>query len=553
MIINGSLPETFEGFEGFGGTHVNSRHPRTAVGFNEDSTKLFLLVVDGRQPNLSVGMNLPEMAEYMRSIGCYNAINLDGGGSSVMVVRNEIVSSPSDPQGERSVANALLVVSTAPLGPLNKLHITPDSIRIFMGKTLQFSIQGTDEYLNPVGLNPANLVYELSKPALGEITQSGLFTAGTVDDSGYIRVSYESVTDSVFVRVKTIDRVEVKPGFAVTNLSRLINFSAHIFDSDNEEQEISAAAVQWMSTDTTVGTVDQVGQFKGKKAGSCFVVASYLSKYDSAAVHIEIGSGTSILDSMETMDNWNLTGQNIDTSATILSISSEHSSLGEASFQIDYEFTYATSQFNWVYLNTNLPIFGIPDSIAVDVLSNGFTHRVFFDLEDSEGIIYRVAANGLAIQPVFTNLRGRIPTTGSVVFPLTLKRIAMPLGSGQVNEQVYSGTIYVDNLKLVYPEVTTSITEENLSSKDFNLFQNYPNPFNPSTKIKFSHSGSSESSIVLKIYDILGNEVVELFNEKKPAGLYEIEFDASTLSSGMYFYRLSSGGFMTTKKMMLLK
>jgi len=109
LLINGSKPPTFVGFEGFGSDFVNTRHPRTAVGFNQDSTKAYFVVVDGRQ-TISVGMTLDELANLLLSVGAYNAVNLDGGGSSTMVIHNQVVNSPSDPGGERSVANALFAV-----------------------------------------------------------------------------------------------------------------------------------------------------------------------------------------------------------------------------------------------------------------------------------------------------------------------------------------------------------------------------------------------------------------------------------------------------------
>jgi hypothetical protein len=89
----------------------------------------------------------------------------------------------------------------------------------------------------------------------------------------------------------------------------------------------------------------------------------------------------------------------------------------------------------------------------------------------------------------------------------------------------------------------------------FELSQNYPNPFNPSTKIKYSipNVGSGLAQTVLKVYDVLGNEVAILVNEYKPAGSYEVTFDASSLSSGIYFYKLHSGTFFETKKMLLIK
>ncbi|MDY0083336.1 MAG: T9SS type A sorting domain-containing protein, partial [Ignavibacteriaceae bacterium] len=103
---------------------------------------------------------------------------------------------------------------------------------------------------------------------------------------------------------------------------------------------------------------------------------------------------------------------------------------------------------------------------------------------------------------------------------------------------------------------------------EFVLEQNYPNPFNPSTKIRYSIPTPPSSSplikernevgfVTLKVYDVLGNEVAILVNEQKPAGTYEVEFNLASsnkhLASGTYFYQLTAGSFLETKKMIYLK
>jgi len=106
LIREGRIVEDFEAEkvrEGF----IKDRHPRTAVGLRADGTWV-LAVVDGRQPALSVGMTLSELAEFMKSLGCISALNLDGGGSSTMVVRGKVLNSPSDAAGERPVSDAII-------------------------------------------------------------------------------------------------------------------------------------------------------------------------------------------------------------------------------------------------------------------------------------------------------------------------------------------------------------------------------------------------------------------------------------------------------------
>jgi hypothetical protein len=97
----------------------------------------------------------------------------------------------------------------------------------------------------------------------------------------------------------------------------------------------------------------------------------------------------------------------------------------------------------------------------------------------------------------------------------------------------------------------TGVDDVQLVPTEFSLSQNYPNPFNPVTTIKYQIPHRSRVS--LKIYDILGSEIVELVNEEQEVGYYNAEFNAAKLSSGVYFYRLQSGDFVQTRKMILLK
>jgi subtilisin family serine protease len=111
--------------------------------------------------------------------------------------------------------------------------------------------------------------------------------------------------------------------------------------------------------------------------------------------------------------------------------------------------------------------------------------------------------------------------------------------------------VALDGVKLLGYTGTTDITDDELIITDYNLNQNYPNPFNPSTKISWQSPVGSWQTF--KVYDLLGREVATLVDEYKPAGRYEVEFDASNLSSGVYLYRLQAGEQYFTKKMTLIK
>lgn len=107
-------------------------------------------------------------------------------------------------------------------------------------------------------------------------------------------------------------------------------------------------------------------------------------------------------------------------------------------------------------------------------------------------------------------------------------------------------------------DLVTAVDETESIPTDFALSQNYPNPFNPSTTIKYTipsviSTKGRNLNVQLKVYDVLGNEVATLVNEVKPAGSYVVDFNASQLSSGIYFYNLQAGSFIQTKKMTLIK
>ncbi len=86
---------------------------------------------------------------------------------------------------------------------------------------------------------------------------------------------------------------------------------------------------------------------------------------------------------------------------------------------------------------------------------------------------------------------------------------------------------------------------------EYSLYSNYPNPFNPTTTIKFDLP--NDGLVQMKVYDILGNEVATIVNENRVAGRYEVSFNASSLASGVYIYKIQAGDFISSKKMILLK
>jgi hypothetical protein len=145
---------------------------------------------------------------------------------------------------------------------------------------------------------------------------------------------------------------------------------------------------------------------------------------------------------------------------------------------------------------------------------------------------------------------------------LSFTKIGFVKGSGTTTQSrsytfmdnTASGNVFYRLKQIDYDGKTNysqAIEVEAGTPKAFALMQNYPNPFNPTTVIRYQLPVSSQ--ITLKVYDVLGREVATLVNENKQAGNYTVSFDASKCSSGVYFYKLQTGNFVQTKRMMLVK
>ncbi len=537
---------------------VTARHPRTGIGVNADSTVLYLVTVDGRQTS-SKGMNLFEFASFMLSIGVYQGMNFDGGGSTTMVARNQVMNSPSDATGERAVANCFLIISTAPAGPINKLELFPRDGRLYINNQQQFTVSAYDEYYNPIPLSPGQVQYHLNPPSLGNVNSSGLFTAGVQADTGYLIASYNTIKDSVRIIVKSAAYINLSPSVAVTDNYFLIKFKARVFDIDSLEQTIPPQSLIWRCTDTAVGYIDAVGQFKGKKEGSAQIIVTYGSISDTSQVYVEIGKGVVFLDSLESGTDWWFSGENIDSLNCSLVFDPLFPSFGQGALKINYSFTYQSGSYNWLYLKkSSMNLYGVPDSVLLDVRSDGQPHRIFYDFLDANNLTVRATGHKVANKPLqYETIRAPLPKSTQVFYPFRFKSISIALGSGQVPGQQYTGSFHIDGFRVKYPTPITTLENNftELNNREFYLYPNYPNPFNPFTRIRFCVPQLTDpaSRVTVRVFDLLGNRITELLNEARPAGEHSIEFNGAGLPSGVYFCELRAGEYYAINKMLLLK
>jgi photosystem II stability/assembly factor-like uncharacterized protein len=226
----------------------------------------------------------------------------------------------------------------------------------------------------------------------------------------------------------------------------------------------------------------------------------------------------------------------------------------------------------------------LPQRYMTDVLadkrtpSTAYVTLSGYNLDETNPHVFRTTDYGVS----WTDISGNLPdipvnsiiidynedgtlyvgTDAGVFFTQNLGTDWAVLGSGLPSSPVFDLNYHQPSKKLVAGTHGRSLFEIDLTLtsvgdngapivSEFELYQNYPNPFNPATTIKYQLP--QDAKVTLKVYDILGSEVVTLVNEEQKPGYYEVQFNATNLASGMYIYRITTDKFSSTKKLMLMK
>jgi hypothetical protein len=205
-------------------------------------------------------------------------------------------------------------------------------------------------------------------------------------------------------------------------------------------------------------------------------------------------------------------------------------------------YTNESPSMSWTVSSADAPLPVALESFTSNVNGRNVTLKwsTSSEVNNAGFEIERKAAGGDYVKAGFIGGKGTVSTQTTYTF--TDKNLASGSYSYRLKQTDYNGSYEYFTLS---GNVTVGIPSK------FDLSQNYPNPFNPSTKINFDLPKYGQVS--LKIYDMLGREVSTLVSEFRTAGYYSVDFNASSLTSGVYFYRVSTGDFSAVKKMTVLK
>jgi hypothetical protein len=172
---------------------------------------------------------------------------------------------------------------------------------------------------------------------------------------------------------------------------------------------------------------------------------------------------------------------------------------------------------------------------------------IFDTSYDSTGVMYDSTKGGINLLP---NLNNRTPIPCQWLLQLATRNHIEPY-SYPVTLKITPTYPISSQTEIVFNPTNVVGIDKEIVPSEFKLFQNYPNPFNPTTAISYTLSAVRDVS--LKVFDVLGREIVTLVNERQEEGEYTVKWDAAEFSSGVYFYQLRAGEFVQTKKMVIVR
>lgn len=459
LVKDGVIPEVFS----FAPSNVTARSPKTAIGSSKDGKKLYMVTVDGRQ-TASIGMSLKDMALFMQSIGAYNAISMDGGGSTTVVARPlgardvQIMNKPCDGIA-RSISTAIGVFTSAPAAPLSGMIIETNDRFMFTNASRAFTIKGYDKYNNPIDVDLSKVKWSVS--GVKGTFEGNVFRPSTYGE-GKITAKVGDVTASINISVLSrpsviiLDKSSVKLPVGHTK-----TFDVKGINPRGYTATIEPADLTWKIS-SKIGTFKD-GALTATKRGAAYIDASFADAH--AYCTLSVSDDKAII--AETFESKNGTFQSYpETIKGSYAISNEQKVSGKASGKLVYDFTTNTEVTRAAYML-------IPDGgLTLDKDISKIGLQVYNDHENSGWLRAEITDADGARQVV--DLARTMDWTGwkyteafieHIKLPAKLRRIYIV----QVNPDADAGVLYFDDLTLTisgYPSTDGLKVPENTQFVD---------------------------------------------------------------------------------------
>lgn len=435
LLQNGQIPATFS-------HNVTGTAPRTAVGFSADRKTMFMVVVDGRQ-DISRGMTQKEMAQLMLKLGASDALNLDGGGSSTMVVRplgekNPTVINRLSEGVQRLIANGLGIFTNAPQGKVHGLKIVANAFNVPKGGSRTFEVRAYDENYNPVDIDQSQVKWSVSK-GLGVFEGNVLKAAGS--GYGHVTASYAGITASQEIMVMsnsakisiTPDKIQLAPGAASS-------FEVIATDERGYKAPVEPADINWQLTGN-IGTFE-AGRFKAGTATASGAVNAVFSGLKATAL-VHVGQSSQLLDNFEKSDGKHFSSYPATVSGNF-SIAAQPVYSGSFSGRLDYDFTLGdATRAAYMNFTNNISLPAGTQKLSLWVYGDGRGHWLRGTVQDASGQEYNIDFAKEINWSGWQRVEASMPQGKE---PFSLKRIYLVEIDPAIKN---AGTVYFDDLTAI--------------------------------------------------------------------------------------------------------
>ncbi|PKM94093.1 MAG: hypothetical protein CVU84_11575 [Firmicutes bacterium HGW-Firmicutes-1] len=482
------------------------RHPRTAIGTTKDGRYLIAMVVDGR--GISIGATHKELAKYLLEYDTYNAIHMDGGGSSTIAAREgttnsvEVKNDPSD-GSQRKVVNGLGFISTAPIGTLKTLEIVAPSARVFKNSPITYKVVGYDEYENPVAIDASNLVW--SNQTVEGSWAGSTFTP-TNGGEGTITCFYNEV--SANVKLTSVDSyidLDIEPKVLYVNQGKSATFNVVGTDTEGFKGNVNSSDITWQIDDKELGSFNNGVFIAGTKSGIGKVTLNVAGIQLNATV--VVGSTTETKTSFETGDVTTLNYP--ETAIGTAQKSTEMVLDGSQSVKISYNLPQSeVTQAVYAVFNDIIIADNSEKSLGLNVYGNNSNLLLKGKLVDANNNAFNIAfSNGIDFSG-WKKLEASLPE--GMAYPVKLERIYI---ASLKNTEALNGAVYVDLLTVNKALNTTSIKADMVD-----LPINDPLYLNTVGNYTFKASVVGATSGANRLLDkVVQNEFIEMVNKSNLA------------------------------------
>lgn len=429
---------------------VLGTHPRTCIGFNKDNTEMILVTIDGRNKDY-VGVKQTELAQIMTSLGAYTAVNMDGGGSTTMGVdflRNSnvtVVNIPSDGR-ERKIAAGVGIFNTAPeSNSVSSIKIAPTNNKVFNGTELQLDVLGYNDYFAQVNVDKSNIQYEVSPSNAGTIENNvfipkksgkAIITAYYKDTTNNVEID---VLDSPVALTFQTDKLVLEYG-ETYELGDIVGI-----DKDGKTAIIPPHYINY-SYRNKIGKVENGIFTAGEVSNTGAITATFGNAVKN--VQVKVGYKMKTLNRFEDLENLKLSLYP-EVSDGSFEITKDYVKEGYNALRLNYDFTKMTDQsiafVNFGENGEGIKLEDKPKGIGMWVYGDGKNHWLRCRITDVYGTQSKITFADEVNWTGWKWVTAKIPV--GTAYPITLDNIYL----AEINEtQKDSGTIYIDNLRLMY-------------------------------------------------------------------------------------------------------